>query len=132
MAICADIPADRPVLVMPEDRGWDAATLGKVLASWSGFEGQVVIGTPTKPKKVPTGWTVIELGQVEEKAEPEKVVPEVVVVDPAAPTMQVFVASPSMWAMLRALGYSNGQIGSLNRESAAHIISNGIAAPKEA
>jgi hypothetical protein len=63
MAICADIPADRPVLVMPEDRGWDAATLGKVLASWSGFEGQVVIGTPTKPKKVPTGWTVIELGQ---------------------------------------------------------------------
>ena len=132
MAICADIPADRPVLVMPEDRGWDAATLGKVLAPWSGFEGQVVIGTPTKPKKVPTGWTVIELGQVEEKAEPEKVVPEVVVVDPAAPTMQVFVASPSMWAMLRALGYSNGQIGSLNRESAAHIISNGIAAPKEA
>lgn len=144
MSISDGLPNGRPVLVMPEDRGWDAETLGKVLAAWSGFDGQVVIGTPTKPKKTPKGWTVIELGKVE--AEPEAVVAEVVEAAPAVssipgvppitvppmsdkPVMQVFVASPSMWAMLRALGYTNAQIGGLNREKAAHIIANGIAAP---
>lgn len=145
MAISAGAPADRPVLVMPEDRGWDADTLSKVLSAWSAFDGQVVIGTPTKPKKVPKGWTVIELGKVE-AAEPEAVV-EAAPSAPAAPApatgvppvtvppmsdkpvMQVFVASPSMWAMLKALGYTNGQIAALNRESAGHIIANGIAAP---
>lgn len=145
MAISAGAPADRPVLVMPEDRGWDGDTLSKVLSAWSAFDGQVVIGTPTKPKKVPKGWTVIELGKVE--AEPEAVVEAAPVAPPPAaapvagvppvtvppmsdkPVMQVFVASPSMWAMLRALGYTNGQISALNRESAANIIANGIAAP---
>jgi|GEM_PF-2976771 len=146
MAISSTVPSDRPVLVMPEDRGWDADTLSKVLASWSSFDGQVVIGTPTKPKKTPKGWTVIELGKVEEAAPEvvETVVPEVVGVTASAPVsvpqvtvpplsekpvMQVFVASPSMWAMLKALGYTNGQISALNRESAANIIANGIAAP---
>jgi len=93
---------------------------------------------------VPKGWTVIELGKVE--VEPEAVVEQTapasaappaingvppITVPPMSdkPVMQVFVASPSMWAMLKALGYTNGQIAGLNRESAANIIANGIAAP---
>lgn len=131
MAVGSDAPADVPVLVMPEDRGWDADTLSKVLAAWSSFDGQVVIGTPTKPKKTPKGWTVIELGKVE--AEPEAVVAEVVVVtkEEAKPSFSVFMPSPSMFAMLKALGYSNGQIAGLDKERAGHIIANGIIAGVE-
>ena len=121
MAISTNAGADQPVLVMPEDRGWDAGTLAGVLAAWSAFTGQVVIGTTTKPKKVPAGWTVIELGKVETEAVPA---PEVVV--PEAPAMKLFIPSPSMRAMLQALGYTDGQISKLDREKAAHIIANGI------
>lgn len=128
MAVGSDAPADVPVLVMPEDRGWDADTLSKVLTAWSSFDGQVVIGTPTKPKKTPKGWTVIEMGKVE--AEPEAVVAEVVEVPKEEPkqSFSVFMPSPSMFAMLKALGYSNGQIAGLDKERAGHIIANGVIA----
>jgi len=119
MAISTNAGADQPVLVMPEDRGWDAGTLANVLAAWGAFTGQVVIGTTTKPKKVPTGWTVIDLSKAEVEAVPEVVVPE-------APTMKLFIPSASMRAMLQALGYTDGQISKLDREKAAHIIANGI------
>jgi energy-coupling factor transporter ATP-binding protein EcfA2 len=120
MAISTNAGADQPVLVMPEDRGWDAGTLANVLAAWGAFTGQVVIGTTTKPKKVPTGWTVIDLSKAEVEAVPEVVVPE-------APAMKLFIPSASMRAMLQALGYTDGQISKLDREKAAHIIANGIA-----
>lgn len=128
MTISAGAGVNQPVLVMPEDRGWDASTLTKVLNSWSSFDGQVVIGTTTKPKKVPAGWTVIELGKAEAEAE---VVPAVVVPAPPSPTMKLFVPSPSMRAMLQALGYTDGQISKLDREKAAHIIANGITSEVE-
>jgi hypothetical protein len=130
MTIAADVPADRPVLVMPEDRGWDAATLGKVLTAWSKFEGQVVIGTPTKPKKVPAEWTVIELGgAVEEEpvVEAVEVVPQIV----NATTFSVYNPSPTMRAMLLALGYTEQQIAGLDAARAAHIVSSGIVAGGE-
>jgi ABC-type cobalamin/Fe3+-siderophores transport system ATPase subunit len=123
MAVSSDVPADRPVLVMPEDRGWDAATLGKVLNSWFGFDGQVVIGTPTKPKKVPAGWTVIDLGQAEgEEPVVEEPAPSIV----EAATFKVYVPSAAMSAMLKALGYTDAVIATLNAEKAAHIVANGI------
>jgi energy-coupling factor transporter ATP-binding protein EcfA2 len=119
MAISTNAGADQPVLVMPEDRGWDAGTLANVLAAWGAFAGQVVIGTTTKPKKVPAGWTVIDLSKAEVEAVPEVVVPE-------APAMKLFIPSASMRAMLQALGYTDGQISKLDREKAANIIANGI------
>ena len=119
MAISTNAGADQPVLVMPEDRGWDAGTLANVLAAWGAFAGQVVIGTTTKPKKVPAGWTVIDLSKAEVEAVPEDVVP-------AAPAMMLFIPSASMRAMLQALGYTDGQISKLDREKAANIIANGI------
>jgi hypothetical protein len=128
MTIAAGTPAEQPVLVMPEDRGWDTQTLSKVLAAWSGFDGQVVIGTPTKPKKIPVGWTIIETGKSEED-EPEAVTPSIV--DAVKPTMSVFVPSVSMSAMLKALGYTDAGISKMTRESAALIIANGVAAGKE-
>lgn len=131
MTIAADVPADRPVLVMPEDRGWDAATLGKVLTAWSKFEGQVVIGTPTKPKKVPAEWTVIELGgAVEEEpvveTAPAEVVPQIV-----NATFSVYNPSPTMRAMLLALGYSEQQIAGLDAARAANIVATGTVAVGE-
>jgi energy-coupling factor transporter ATP-binding protein EcfA2 len=133
MALAAGTPADRPVLVMPEDRGWDADTLSKVLNSWCSFDGQVVIGTPTKPKKVPKGWTVIELSKDadEDVVVPDVIVPPTVEVPKPAGAFSVFVPSPSMWAMLKALGYSNGQISALDKDRAGLIIAGGIPAPVE-
>ena len=124
MAISRAAHAHQPVLVMPEDRGWDANTLTHVLSAWGKFEGQVVIGTPTKPKKVPAGWTVIELGATD--AEPVEVEPSIV--EAAKPTFKVFVPSPTMGAMLKALGYTDAAIAQMTRESASQIIANGVAA----
>lgn len=124
MAVSADVPADRPVLVMPEDRGWDATTLGKVLATWTDFDGQVVIGTPTKPRKVPAGWTVIELGQTEEEPVVEEPAPSIV----EAASFKVYIPSPAMGAMLKALGYTDATIATLDAAKASHIVANGIAA----
>jgi len=124
MAISRAAHAHQPVLVMPEDRGWDANTLTHVLSAWGKFEGQVVIGTPTKPKKVPAGWTVIELGATD--AEPVEVEPSIV--EAAKPSFKVFVPSPTMGAMLKALGYTDGAIAQMTRESASQIIANGVAA----
>jgi hypothetical protein len=122
MAISADAATDAPLLVMPEDRGWDAVTLGKVLTAWSGFDGQVVIGTPTKPKKVPSGWTVIDLGQAEEEPVAEDPAPSIV----EAASFKVYIPSPAMGAMLKALGYTDAVIATLDAAKAAHIVANGI------
>lgn len=134
MALTSGAPAGRPVLVMPEDRGWDADTLSKVLTAWSSFDGQVVIGTPTKPKKVPKGWTVIELGKSDEPEEvitPDVIVPPTVEVPKPSGAFSVFMPSPSMFAMLKALGYSNAQISGLDKDRASMIIAAGIPAPVE-
>jgi len=123
----------KPVLVMPEDRGWDANTLTHVLSAWGHFDGQVVIGTPTKPKKVPAGWTVIDLGEstaaAAEAAEEAAMTPSIV--EAAKPTFKVFVPSPTMGAMLKALGYTDAQIAQMTRESASQIITNGTPAQEE-
>ena len=118
MAITTQLAPDQPAVVMPEDRGWDSATLGKVLNSWLRFEGQVVIATTTKPKKVPTGWVVIELkGAIEE--EPEVVVPEVLPAVVAPPI------SPMTRQMLGAMGYPSAAVDGLTAEQAIEIISSG-------
>lgn len=124
MAISANAPANQPVLVMPEDRGWDASTLSDVLSAWDKFDGQVVIGTPTRPTKVPSGWRVIDLNPTVEAAPVEA--PSIV--EAAKPTFKVFVPSPAMGAMLKALGYTDADISQMTRESAAQIIAGGVTA----
>lgn len=117
MTITTSLKPEQPVLVMPEDRGWDADTIGKVLTAWSSFDGQVVIGTTTKPKKVPSGWTVIELSA---KAEVEvEVQPEPGVEATAAPSLSV-----TMVAMLQALGYPKAMTEGLTQEQAIDIVTN--------
>jgi hypothetical protein len=115
MVITTSLKPEQPVLVMPEDRGWDAVTLGKILNSWSSFDGQVVIGTTTKPKKVPTGWTLIELSvkaEVEVEATP--------VVEEAKPSP----LSATMVTMLKTLGYPEAMVQNLTAEQAIDIVQN--------
>jgi len=116
MTITTALKPEQPALVMPEDRGWDASTLSDVLKAWGSFDGQVVIGTTTKPKKVPTGWTVIELSakaEVEVEVQPEPVVE----VAPAA-------LSSTMVTMLKALGYPEAMVQALTSEQAIDIVTN--------
>jgi hypothetical protein len=115
MVITTSLKPEQPVLVMPEDRGWDAVTLGKILNSWSSFDGQVVIGTTTKPKKVPAGWTLIELSvkaEVEVEATP--------VVEETAPSP----LSTTLVTMLKTLGYPEAMIQNLTAEQAIDIVQN--------
>lgn len=114
MVITTGLKPEQPVLVMPEDRGWDAVTLGKILNSWSSFDGQVVIGTTTKPKKVPAGWTLIELeAKVEVEVEAAPVV--------EAPKQEL---STTMVSMLGALGYPKVMVDQLTPEQALDIVQN--------
>ena len=116
MTITTSLKPEQPALVMPEDRGWDASTLSEVLKAWSSFDGQVVIGTTTKPKKVPTGWTVIELSA---KAEVEVEVQTEPVVEVPAVALSV-----TMVSMLRALGYPTAMVQTLTSEQAIDIVTN--------
>jgi len=124
MAIATDAKPEQPVLVMPEDRGWDAVTLAQVISAWSNFDGQVVIGTTTKPKTVPPGWTVVDMGKEPQVEEPEPVKEK-------EPEVRVEVIqqplSPMMRQMLMALGYPDAALGGITPEQALDIVSNGRA-----
>lgn len=118
MTITTTLKPEQPVLIMPEDRGWDADTLSKVLTAWGSFDGQVVIGTTTKPKKVPSGWTVIELSaKAEVEVEAKPAVEETTTEAPAA-------LSATMVTMLKALGYPDAMVQALTPEQAIDIVTN--------
>jgi len=60
----ATAPQDGPVIVSPEDRPFDPATLARVLEALGrvGEEGpQLVVTTPVEPAQLPEGWTAIRL-----------------------------------------------------------------------
>jgi hypothetical protein len=44
------------------------------------------------------------------------------------PTFKVYVPSPAMSAMLKALGYTDAMIASLTQEQASNIVANGVVA----
>ena len=46
-------------IIIPEDRGWDAAILANTMAAWGTLPHQVVIATTTQPASIPEGWTLI-------------------------------------------------------------------------
>lgn len=51
--------SDGYTLLVPEDRGFDPATLTMFMESVGKFEGQVVIATTTTPSAVSSDWTVL-------------------------------------------------------------------------
>lgn len=51
-------------IVIPPDCGWDADTLAEACEALSEAPGQVIFPTTTYPSRVPSGWTVVELGDV--------------------------------------------------------------------
>lgn len=59
-----------PVIVVPEDRDFDAETLGEVMATLGKIDGQVILtGTKAPAHPVP-GWTVIDLSARAPTAKP--------------------------------------------------------------
>ena len=80
----------------------------------------MVIGTTTKPKKVPAGWVLIELGKTAEEVE-----------TPTETEVMVEVIqqplSPMMRQMLMALGYPDAMLGAVTPEQALDIVNSGRA-----
>jgi len=133
MVVATAAPLGVPVLAIPEDRGWDSATLSQVMRAWSDFDGQVIIATTTKPTRPPKDWKVIELGATAAETEEE----DPVLVDvlgprdgsPAPePAIAAFKPSQMMYAMLKALGFDDHQVGNFTEESAAAVVSKGMTA----
>jgi len=77
LALCALIAEDEikaaaaagetvlPIIV-PEERAYDVATLGKMMRALAHVPGQVILTAPTAPKgRTPGGWSVITVGAVD-------------------------------------------------------------------
>jgi len=131
MTVASSAQSNVPVLVVPEDRGWDGTTLAQVMRSWSSFDGQVVIATTTKPVRPPKDWKIIELGAVQEEEE-DPVLTDVLGPRGGSPApespINEFKPSQMMYAMLKALGFDDHQVGCFTEESAAAVVSKGLTA----
>ncbi|HLE68738.1 MAG TPA: hypothetical protein VJH87_03575 [Vicinamibacteria bacterium] len=67
-------PTTAPCVVCPEERAFDPDTLTSVLeafgAALEGSDGpQVIVTSPNPPREVPAGWTVVDLGGVDQVEE---------------------------------------------------------------
>lgn len=61
-----DEEANEPVVLIPEDRAWDAKTLGQVMRAFSKFPGQVIMASTVAPDgRKPTGWTIIDMDEAD-------------------------------------------------------------------
>jgi hypothetical protein len=61
---CACASSGTPVII-PEERMWDRATLGRTMRALSKAPCQVILTSTEKPKgKIPAGWSVVEIGQI--------------------------------------------------------------------
>lgn len=55
-------PSDSVNVLTPDDRGWDPATLGHVMAAVQDYGGQVIIMSTVTPDEWEEDWSVIHLG----------------------------------------------------------------------
>jgi hypothetical protein len=61
-------PADQPVVVIPEDRDFDANTLTDVMESFASIDAQVIMAGTKPPTHLPAGWTIVDLGTANDMA----------------------------------------------------------------
>lgn len=62
MGACEYMGAQRPIVLIPEDRAWDPRTLGHVMRAFSRFDGQVILASTIRPLGRPSKeWTIINL-----------------------------------------------------------------------
>lgn len=86
----ATAPSEGPCVVIPEERAFDSVMLARVLEVWDralvdASAPQVVIASPIEPAKIPSGWTVIRVGElpkVVKEKEPESLLEKIGVVGP--------------------------------------------------
>lgn len=56
------LPANQPVVLIPEDRAFDQRTLANVMRGYARFNGQIVMASTVKPRGRPSkAWTIIDL-----------------------------------------------------------------------
>jgi DNA adenine methylase Dam len=117
-AVSEDIGADQPVVIVPEDRGWDARTLAKAMAALGNAPAQILMHATIEPEWIPIGWTVIHVGSVSTSPVADTLDP-----DPDK------VSSPTEPAMgepeLRALGWTPEQISRMNANATRYIREHG-------
>ena len=92
----ATAPAEGPCVIVPEERAFDTVMLARVLEVWDralpdDSAPQVVITSPIEPAKIPSGWTVIRVGELPEvtkapkaakEKEPESLLEKIGIVGP--------------------------------------------------
>ena len=72
-AACIDHDNDQTLkVIIPEDRAWDAKTLGATMKAFAKIPAQVIIASTVRPAgKLPKGWTLIEMGKQEKVQKPK-------------------------------------------------------------
>ena len=72
-AACIDHDNDQTLkVIIPEDRAWDAKTLGATMKAFAKIPAQVIIASTVRPAgKLPKGWTLIEVGTQEKVQKPK-------------------------------------------------------------
>lgn len=120
--VAADnLPDDtEPVLLVLEDRAWDAGTLAEVMKGLAKFDGQVVIQSTVKPKgRLPAAWTVV---QSKEFVKQFNIFEDLTLKEKTKPLTKL------QREMLEALGFKEDEVLLMTADTANEIVSQGVAA----
>lgn len=136
MAVSESLPDNYPAVLVPEDRAWDAKTLGAVMSAYSKFTGQVVMASTVAPQgDIPDGWTIVNMDEMSASWVGEVTPEEVEEVDqeekPVSKTSLNhasggFRVTTRTALILEEMGYDEETIQSMSRDSVTEIIKSGI------
>ena len=99
-----------PMLLVVEDRAWDAATLASVMRALNKFDGQIIIQSTVKPKgRMPKGWDIVETKSVFEGKKPEP--------------KQI---TPLAMTMMKSLGYNEEELSTMSKKTLDELMEGGV------
>jgi hypothetical protein len=99
-----------PMLLVVEDRAWDAATLASVMRALNKFDGQIIIQSTVKPKgRMPKGWDIVETKSVFEGKKPEP--------------KQI---TPLAMTMMKSLGYNEEELNTMSKKTLDELMEGGV------
>ena len=150
MAVSETLLPSQPTVLIPEDRAWDGKTLASVMRGYNKFNGQVLMASTVRPiGRAPKGWTIINMdevtaswlgeedglsseeGEVVEMPEPVKSQVKTKLRKKAdAPIKRAetgLIVTTRSALVLQGMGYSSEDTDKMSKETAAALITQGIA-----
>jgi len=127
---CAVVTPDpnKLVVITPEERAFDPATLREVMVALADAPGQVILTSPIKPKGAkPKGWTIIDVSAEKRAAEKRAAAAARAAKKRGAPAA-LGTDDDERTRSLMGLGYTEIQISLMTPETAAELDSGQVLA----